>query len=367
MLTKLHSSTPRRILRIGVVLAAVSLIAGCSTPSEVEDRPQRLYVISYLTPGSDPTVRLLQTVPPERFYDGYEEPVSDADVVVRNNDDSVTLTEQDPGVYTISHDVLPVVEGDTYHLTATHGERQLTARTTVPFRAPVTRVEGDTLSYLQDFSDLFGNLLHPGQFFWERSANAAGYVIIVEAEWVSTLPESADTLTAQLDTLIATRDRLAGTADPEQLQVLDRQIEGLVDYFERNVSLQGADGRTAVWLRDRQQEDWDEQIEEADSAGELWRNQREDLYWNRVIDYWMPADSLRSDFWWWGVRFTGDYRITLQAADSSYFDYYTTAFNGASGADGDAGPIFRTEGGLGVFGSYVADSFTVFARRQDSP
>ena len=76
-------------------------------------------------------------------------------------------------------------------------------------------------------------------------------------------------------------------------------------------------------------------------------------------------DTLRSDFLWWGVRFTGDYRITLQAADTNYFDYYTTAFNGLSGADGDAGPIFRTEGGLGVFGSYNAESFTVFARRDD--
>ena len=82
-------------------------------------------------------------------------------------------------------------------------------------------------------------------------------------------------------------------------------------------------------------------------------------------DYWIPADTLRSDFWWWGVRFTGDYRITLQSVDSNYFDYYTTLFNGRSGADGDAGPIFHTEGGLGVFGSYSADSFTIFARRED--
>ncbi len=97
----------------------------------------------------------------------------------------------------------------------------------------------------------------------------------------------------------------------------------------------------------------------------MWRDRGDVVYWGRVVDYWIPADTLRSDFWWFGVRFTGDYRITLQAADSNYFDYYTTAFNGQSGADGDAGPIFHTEGGFGVFGSYSADSFTIFARRED--
>lgn len=348
-------------------LLAITWLAGCSNPSEVDDRPQTLFVQAFLTPGVDPEIRLRQTVPPERFYEGYEEPVAGADVVLRTGGRSVVLSERPEaaGDYWIAHDVLPVEEGRTYHLTATHGERQLTAHTTVPLRATVTDIVGDTITYLQRYADSFGELLHPGEFSWERSPSAAGYVIIVEAEWVSTLGREADPLTADLDTLIARRERLEGVTDADSLEVLDRQIEGLVDFFARNVTLEGADGRTAEWLRDRQAEDWLEIEEDAKSEGEMWRERREELYWNRVIDYWIPADSLRGDFWWWGVRFTGDYRITLQAADTNYFDYYTTAFNGQSGADGDAGPIFHTEGGLGVFGSYAAESFTVFARRED--
>jgi hypothetical protein len=349
-------------------LAPLALLAvACSNPSEVEDRPQTLYVEAYLSPGIDTEVRLRQTVPPERFYEGYEEAVSGADVVLRTEGAAVTLDErsEEAGIYVAAHDLFPIEEGGTYHLTATHGQRQLTARTTVPFAAPVTRVVGDTITYLQQYANSFGELLHPGEFYWERSPNAAGYVIIVEAEWVSTLGPEADPLTADLDTLVATRDRIQDAISEDSLRVLDRQIQGLVEYFERNISLEGVDGRTAHWLRDRMQEDWDEQIEDADRPGQLWRKQREDLYWTRVIDYWMPVDTLRSDYWWWGVRFTGDYRITLQAADTNYFDYYSTAFNGQSGADGDAGPIFHTEGGLGVFGSYSADSFTIFAHRGD--
>ena len=358
--------TSRCTTLLPVLLLAGALLGACSNPSEVDDRPQTLYVEAFLSPGVDPEVRLQETIPPERFYEGLAAPVSDADVILRADDLSVSLSEQlgAAGTYGVSHDMMPIEVGRTYHLTATHGERQLKAHTTVPTLAPVTRVDGDTLSFRQIFSDAFGNLLHPGQFFWDRSPTAAGYVIIVEAEWVSALGAEAEPLTADLDSVIARRQRLEGLVNEDSLIVLDRSIEELESFFRRNISLEGPDGQTAQWLRDDDQEDWDEITEEADSRGEFWRDRR-DLLWSRVIDYWIPADSLRSDFWWWGVRFTGDYRITLQTVDSNYFDYYTTAFNGQSGADGDAGPIFHTEGGFGVFGSYSADSFTIFARRED--
>jgi hypothetical protein len=355
-----------RTIAARLLLLTGVLASACSNPSEVEDRPQTLYVQAFLSPGVDPEIRLRETNAPERFYEGLEAPVSGADVSLRTDDSIVALSESvdEAGRYGVSHSVMPIEEGRTYHLTATHGENQLRAHTTVPVHAPVTRIEGDTITYRQIYADAFGDLLHPGQFFWDRSPNAAGYVIIVEAEWVSTLGPGAEPLTADLDTVITRRQNLEGVVSEDSLVVLDQRIRELEAYFEQNISLQGPDGQTAQWLRDREQEDWDEIGEEADSRGEFWRDRR-DLLWSRVIDYWIPADSLRSDFWWWGVRFTGDYRITLQTADSNYFDYYTTAFNGQSGADGDAGPIFHTEGGLGVFGSYSADGFTIFARRED--
>ena len=343
------------------------LIVGCSSPSSTQSQQQTLYVQGFLSPGTDPIIFLQETIPPQRFYEGLEAPVSDADVTLRSDDLTVYLAETSDasGQYSVSHDLMPIEEGRTYHLTATHGDRQLTAHTTVPTHATVTRIEGDTLSYFQRYADSFGDLLHPGQFFWDRSPDAAGYVIIVEADWVASLGTDAEPLTADLDSVIARRNRLDGIVSPDSLVVLDRRIQQLEDFFRRNISLQGPDAQTAQWLRDREQEEWDEITEKADSRGEFWRKRRENLYWGRVIDYWMPADTLRSDFWWFGVRFTGDYRITLQAADSNYFDYYTTAFNGQSGADGDNGPIFHTQGGLGVFGSYSAEDFTVFTRRED--
>lgn len=350
-----------------LLAALVAILAGCSSPGRVEEAEQTLFVQAYLTPGIDPEVRLLQTVPAQRYYAGREEPVSAAEVLLRADGSTALLQEEagTPGTYRVSRDLMPVEEGRTYHLQATAGDRQLRARTTVPLRAEVTRVEGDTITYQQLYSDLFGGLLHPGQFFWRRSPNAAGYIIIVEAEWVSSLQVTAEPLTADLDTLVARRDRLAGQVVADSLLALDRQIEGLTGFFARHISLTGPDGRTAQWLRDREQQDWDEIAGKDWTPGRAWRERRNELYWGRVIDYWIPADSLRSDYWWWGVRFTGDYRVTLQAADTNYFDYFATAFNGRSGADGDPGPVFHTEGGLGVFGSYAADSFSIFARRGD--
>ena len=126
-------------------------------------------------------------------------------------------------------------------------------------------------------------------------------------------------------------------------------------------------GEPIRWLRDRQQEAWDEiETEEEWSEGKKWRERLDNLFFARKINYWIPADSTRSDFWWLGLRFEGEYRVRLQAVDRNYFDYFTTVFNGQSGADGDKGPLFHVQGGTGVFGSYVEDSFRILARRDDS-
>ena len=78
----------------------------------------------------------------------------------------------------------------------------------------------------------------------------------------------------------------------------------------------------------------------------------------------MPADSTRSDFWWLGVRFEGEYEVELHAADRNYIDdCFRTVLNGVSGADSGAGPIFHVDGGEGVFGSYAADRFRLYARK----
>ena len=152
----------------------------------------------------------------------------------------------------------------------------------------------------------------------------------------------------------------------DSLSVLDGEIEVLRTFFAENLALVDDSGEPIRWLRDREQVEW-EQIGDKEkwSEGKKWRERLGDLFNARKIEYWIPADTTRSDFWWLGVRFEGEYRVRLQAADLNYFDYFTTSFNGQSGSDGDKGPVFHVEGGTGVFGSYVEDSFRVLAYRDD--
>ena len=352
-----------------LALAATVFIA-CSTPDEIEDPGQIIVVQAFLTPGQDARIELSQTLPPDRYYEGHQDPLRAARVVVSTDDVTVILDEDgtQPGTYAASKDLLPVTEGETYHLEVTHDDRLVRASTTVPLRATVTQIEpgrGDTITYFQPFGDIFGDLNHPGQLFWNKSADAAGYVVIVEAVGISSLPVTADILTVELDSLIVRRARLDAVASSDSLEKLDREIDALRQYFESNISRVSDDGDTILYLRDREEEDWAKQERKDWSEGRLWRERRADLYGARVIDYWIPADSTRSDFWWLGVRFEGEYDVTLQSADRNYFDYYTTIFNGNSGADADRGPLFHVDGGTGVFGSYSQDSFRVFARRGD--
>jgi hypothetical protein len=355
----------RGLMGLGIVCG----LASCSNPSEVEPPNQALVVQAYLSPGIDSEVRVLETIPPDEFYDGLDRPVSGADVVIETVDRSVTLSEdaEQAGIYRAAHDVLPIVQGQTYHLRVNEGQRQLRAQTTVPTRARVTDVVGDTIVYQQIFGELFGDLVHPGEFSWEGSPDAAGYVVIVDAVDVKSLSMTADPLTADLDSLIAQHERAEQVGvGTDSLVAIQRRVDLLRSHFEENISLVTPQGDTLRFLRDDDQKDWDK-IADKDTwtEGHVWRERRDDLYWSRVIDYWVPADSTHSDFWWVGVRFEGTYRVRLHAADLNYFDYATTAFNGFSGADSDEGPAFHVEGGIGVFGSYAEDSFLVESVRGD--
>lgn len=362
-------------MRLFIFAALYFLSLGaCSSPNEIENSQQSIIVVGYLVPGQDTRVKLRQTLPPERYFDGLEDTLTNARVEISSGGQTYALEPDanERGLYRLAQEMMPVIEGQVYELLVEHEGRQVRASTTVPFASEVTQVsthtgDGESIVYNQQFGDLFGNLLHPGEFFWSKSPNAAGYVIIVEAVDVRSLPQFYDGLTADLDTLIARRARLDGQVSADSLAQLDAEIGSIRRFFSENISLVRAHGDTVRYLRDRQQEDWDEiDLKEKWSEGKKWRERREQLFFDRQIDYWIPADSTRSDFWWLGVRFEGEYKVRLQATDLNYFDYYTTAFNGQSGADGDKGPVFHVEGGTGVFGSYVERSFRILAIRNDS-
>jgi hypothetical protein len=343
------------------------LTLSCSNPTEVENPPSTLLVQSYLTPGADPQVVLRQTLPPGQFYDGREEPVRGAQVEIAADGQRFSLAEDPatPGLYQASAAQLPIETGRTYQLQVRYQQHQLQASTTVPDPVRITEVSADSLVYQQLFGDLFGDLVHPGEFRWIKPANTAGYVVRIEALQVRNLPITAEPLTGDLDTLLARRERLQGQVGADSLAALDQRIDSLRSYFSEHISLVQPGGDTLRWLRDRQQEDWDK-IEGKDwTEGKKWRERRQLLNENNVVDYWIPADTLRGDYWWLGLRFEGEYQVVLHAADQNYFDYFTTAFNGFSGDDGDKGPLFHVDGGIGLFGSYTQDRFRVQVYRGD--
>ena len=357
------------------IILCAALDVGCSNPAEVENPEQTIIVTGYLSPGVDTEVALRQTLPPERYYDGLEDTLLNATVQISTLGEIFALTPDaaDPGLFRIPEEIMTIVEGQTYELLVAQGGRQVHARTTVPVKSTVTRInthtgDGESIVYNQAYGDLFGNLVHPGEFFWTHSDNAAGYVVIVEAVDVGGLrPGETVPLTGDLDRLIELREEIEGHVSEDSLASLDREIEVLRSYFRDNLALVDGTGEPIRWLRDRQQKEWEEiETTEQRSEGTKWRKRLDNLFFARKIDYWIPADSTRSDFWWLGLRFEGEYRVRLQAVDRNYFDYFTTAFNGQSGADGDKGPLFHVQGGTGVFGSYVEDSFRILARRDDS-
>ena len=213
--------------RLTPLLLLCAIISACSKPNEVENPDQAVVVEAYLTPARDPLVKLRNTLPPEQFFEGLEDTLTEAEVRILVDDQTFVLSEipAGSGLYSISSATLPIVSGKTYTLEVDSPDASpVRARTTVPFTAEVTAVVGDTITYQQSFSQGFGSLQHPGEFFWNKSENATGYVIIVEAVEVMSLPISAEPLTADLDSLVSLRERLEGQASADSLTALDRRI-----------------------------------------------------------------------------------------------------------------------------------------------
>lgn len=353
--------------RITAVWISLALLWACSSPTGVADPVRRLIVTSYLMPGTDTVVKVRRTVASERFYAGLEDTVAAAQVQIESAGRVTELAEDaaEPGTYRVSAAALPVVSGATYALRVVAGDQELTATTTVPGPVAVTQVSADTVVYYQQFGDLYGELVHPGQFRWSRSEGAAGYGVIVTAPAVRAAGPVELPLTGRLRQLMERRAALAATGSPDTLAALDRQIDALRLWLAANVSLVRSPGDTIRWLRDSEQADWDAIAAKDWDEARQWQERMERLFQASRTEYFVPPDTLRSDYWWAGIRFEGECRVRVLAVDRNYFDYAATAANGLSGNDGDRGPVFHTRGGFGVFGSCTQDSFSVFARRSD--
>lgn len=82
----------RHVFATPLALAAAVFVA-CSTPDEIEDPEQIIVVQAFLTPGEDARIELSQTLPPERYYEGRQDPLRAARVVVSTADMAVVLDE----------------------------------------------------------------------------------------------------------------------------------------------------------------------------------------------------------------------------------------------------------------------------------
>ena len=145
-----------------IATALCALLWGaCSSPNEIENPAQNILVIAYLVPGQDAQVKLRQTLPPERYYDGLEDTLFNARVEISTQGEVYALQPigQERGLYSIEHALMPVVEGQRYQLLVEHDGRLARAETTVPFASQVTEVkthtgDGENIVYNQQFGDL---------------------------------------------------------------------------------------------------------------------------------------------------------------------------------------------------------------------
>ena len=279
----------RRTLPVLIALGWLSAAAGCSNPGGIEDPQQVLYVESFLTPGS--ASRSCCARPCRRSGSGKAARRSSAEP---RSPSAATMS----GSFSRKGPTRPAPTPSPPDCCRSSRGRPIAwrcgTRNACCGRKRPSRGKrgcpgslGDTITYLQGFGDRFGDLNHPGEFSWEPSPTAAGYIIVIETLEVRSLPVTAEPLTADLDSLVALRGRLDGQVDADSLAALDREIRRPRDFLGGNISMVRGDGSGIRWLRDREQEDWDEIDREDWSEGRKLRRKRRELSQNprlRLLD-----------------------------------------------------------------------------------
>jgi hypothetical protein len=306
--------------RILSALAAVTLmIAGCNLLSPV-DNPRRsaseAVLTSFLTPGVPIEVTLRSTIPLNEFYpfrplDAYA--LSGATVLIKANDTPYILTEDParPGVYTdptLIAESLVRYSVEVTGLPAPFGERHLTAHTTVP--GPVTLSATLSPSQIAMGGD-FDKLVFPRQLADPKAFGSTSAQNPFRLDFTAS-------------------DSAAGYT----IGAISQDTSG-VGLLRKTVYEQYLDG---------------------DFAGPDMRQQ------THKSGYVLLPDSLGGEIFWLLFAYQGWSDVVVIANDEAYGNYFTTVTQGAgtSGADADIGPSLNVTGGLGVFGSYTADTIAVF-------
>ena len=299
--------------------AVLIALTGCDILNPVDSirHPETNVVLTgFLTPGAPVEVTLRSSIPfteyyPFRSLDRYA--IDGAIAVITVDGVAHTLIQDParPGVYTAPG--LTTQSGSTYGVSVTFPDGHqfdgwhLTSSTTVP--GPVQM--NATLSA-------------------EQLARGA-----------------------RLDSLVFPR----GLANPGEFQAAESltpisiswdPADGAAGYL---VGVIAEDTLGTGILRKRAYEDW--------LDGEFNNPQlRQNL---QKSGFFTLPDSMNADIFWLLFGYKGEQSVSVFACDTGYFDYFFTLMNGAgqSGADADRGPKLNVKGGLGVFGSYAADTVKV--------
>ena len=304
---------------IAILAGLAVAVAGCNLLSPI-DNPNRssreVVLTGFLSPGAPVEVTIRSTIPLAEYYpwrplDPYA--LSDAIVLVTSNGADYVLTEdaQRPGVYAHSTLVADTVTAYAIDITFPSGHafenRHLTASTLVP--GQVALDVQLTASQIAKGGAL-DNLLFPKELANRDRFGITSALTPARASW-SNATEAANFIIGAIaqDTL--------GT--------------GLLRQWEWDMWLDGD-------LNDPQQREWMERS-----------------------GFVTLPDSLAGDIFWALFDYAGPNDLIVFATDVGYGDYFRTVTQGAgnSGADADRGPKINITGGLGVFGSYTADTIEV--------
>lgn len=301
--------------RFSFALASGLALAGCGLDSVGPAPREQLIIQAFLSPDAAvDNIRLTRTMDPGTYYEGITQtPVSGALAILRHGTSVDTLTELTPGVY--GKPSLIVQAGQTYAIEVAQGVHLLTATTTVPTPISTTsQINGVPSRYILAAD----TLLFPKEYAYPDS-----------------FPDRA-------------------SISPKPFRVVWTPSSGIAGY---QIAITARDTTGTGFLRVDDYEDW-----KKGDFRNVFARQRQ-----MTLTYPAFPDSLSSDLFWVGFKYQGPYDIIVFAMDRNFFNYFMSSGGGNTGADYDTGVANYVRGGLGVFGSYAADTVRTFIKPEWLP
>ncbi len=308
----------KRFLWSAFVVGAIGLTVGCFLDPLDVDQNRRPEVVlhGFLTPGAPVEVLLRSTTSPTEYYSFMDLDQFGIDGAVVRITENGTPYDLAPGTRRGSYNdpALIAKPGARYDVEVTFEEgqfadRRLTATTTVPEQVRHT----DVIYHKSQPRPVLGATTIESFTFPKTLAN----------------PDSFPPVGDEYTPFSLVWDPAAGASG-----------------YTVVVSAEDTSGTSL--MRKREYKDW--------ADGEL--NDPAARQYVANSAWFVMKDSTNADIYWMMFHYEGPTNVVLFAADEAYWEYFWTKLVGAgqSGADADVGETQNVEGGLGVFGSYTADT-----------